>query len=96
MIYFLVSLLWLLLGLYVSHHCLVVPLLDTEHDLRKELKEVRADLYRAKHGRICEEWAGTLKDVRAFVNVFNAKTPKIPHRSHSKVRFISHPGDLLK
>ena len=81
MIAILTLILGLLLGLYVSHHCLVVPLWDIEEGLRRELKEVRADLYRAKYGR----------------PVFRPIHPvKILHHAHSKVRFISHPGDLLK
>ena len=84
------------IAVVLYRHYVMKPRWETESGLRKELKKVRADLYRAKHGRtIREEWTGILKDVRAFV-VFNTKTPKVPHRSHSKVRFIPHPGDLLK
>ena len=86
MIAILTLILGLLIGLYVSHHCIVEPGWETERILRRELGEVRADLYRAKHGRPIfrpNRWGSPVM-------------VEIPHRAHSKVRFISHPGDLLK
>ena len=81
MIAILTLILGLLLGLYVSHHCLVVPLWDTESGLRKELKGLRTKLYITKYDH----------------PIFRPIHPvKILHHAHSKVRFISHPGDLLK
>jgi len=42
---------------------------------------------------IPEEWEGNFRD---FEETDNTKIPKIPHRIHSDVLFISNPGDLLK
>ena len=85
MIPILTFVLGLLIGLYVSHHWIVVPQWDTERDLRKELKGLRTELY-----------INQKPVFRPIRKTDDYGLYPVPHRTHSKVRFIPHPGDLLK
>ena len=88
MIAILTLVLGLLVGLYVSHKCLVEPLWETESGLRKELGKVRGELWATSlEVANLELWART--DVPVF-------PPAIKTRTHSKVLFIPHPEDLFK
>ena len=81
------AILGFLVGLVVSHHYIVVPLWDTESELRKELKAVRGEL-----------WATGVVNNELRFWLARPVTPegKVPHRVHSDVLKINSIDDLIE
>ncbi len=84
MVAILTLILGFLVGLYISHHHIVVPCWETEQELRKELKQARKELWASMNITFTVHHAGTFTPIA------------VPHRTHSDVLFIPHPEDLLK
>ena len=93
----LLGILCFLVGLFVSHHYIVVPLWETESELRKELKAVREELWYAKMragDSFVVQWAD--RTIEFVTHPTHTPESKVPHRAHSDVLYIPHPEDLLK
>ena len=82
----LVAILFLLIGLLVSHHYIVVPGFETEAKLRKELGKVRGEL-----------WEKSLEvvNLRCWIQL-HVFTPAIKTRAHSDVLPFDSIDDLIK
>ena len=83
----LVAILFLLVGLVVSHHYIVVPCWETEAKLRKELGKVRGEL-----------WARTLEvsNLKCWMVLTQNFTPAIKTRTHSDVLPFDSIDDLIE
>ena len=97
------TILGFLVGLVVSHHYIVEPLLDTESELRKELKKVRRDqaieeqirfqrVYHALHTPSPGDFGWYIPKPTV---VFTPES-KVPHRAHSPVLKINSIDDLIE
>ena len=74
-----------LVGLYISHHHIVVPCWETERELRKDLKEARRELWVVLQREVMDR-----PPVPTFIH------HKVLSIRHSEVLFIPHPEDLLE
>ena len=101
-----------LVGLYVSHRAIVVPLWETERGLREELRKLRGALWTANiEISNLRTWVTMQRQHQGFpaddsidairwtfygYGPETSKNHSIPHRAHSDVLYIPNPGDLLK
>ena len=96
------------LGLFASREWISVPLWATERKLRKELGEVRAELFKGRSYNVMDYGVGIIDDDTAAIQRaidavggkhsvahFEIVDPTIAHRSPSDVFFFKNFEDLL-
>ena len=98
------------LGLFASRKWISVPLWETERKLRKELGEVRAELFKGRSYNVMDYGVGIIDDDTAAIQRaidaampdskhsvahFEIVDPTIEHRSPSDVFFFKSFEDLL-